>query len=141
MTAFLLDTNVISETARDRPDAGVMEWIRRLPVLLLPAVAVYEIGAGIKRLSAGRRRRFLDAWFDDLLASECEIIALDRDAALACADLEVTARQQRRVVEHRDLLILGTAKARGFELATRNLSHFRGLSVPIYDPFTATRAP
>jgi predicted nucleic acid-binding protein len=96
---------------------------------------VYELAAGIKRVPAGKKRRFLDEWFADLLASNCDVLALDRDAALACAELEATARHQRRVVEHRDLLILGTAKARSMGVATRNVTHLRGLGVPIYDPF------
>ena len=135
MTGYLLDTNVISETARHRPNARVVDWIRRLPALLLPSVALYELAAGVKRLPAGRRRAFLDGWLADLLASELTVLALDRDAALACADIEVLAHHQRRVIEHRDLLILGTAKASALGVATRNISHFRGLSVPIYDPF------
>lgn len=135
MTDYLLDTNVISETARQRPDPKVLEWIGRLSSLLLPAVAVYELASGIKRLPAGKRRRFLDDWFADLMASDCDILAFDRDAALACAELEVAARHQRRAVEHRDLLILGTAKSRSMGVATRNVTHLRGLGVPIYDPF------
>lgn len=135
MTRYLLDTNVISETARQRPDPQVIEWIRRLPSLLLPSIAVYELATGIQRAPAGRRRRFLEEWFADLLGSECDVLALDRSAALASADIEVEARRQRRVVEHRDLLILGTAKARSLGIATRNVAHLRGLSVPIYDPF------
>ena len=77
----------------------------------------------------------LDDWFAALLGSECDILALDRDAALACAEIEVAARRHGRVVEHRDLLILGTAKARSLGVTTRNVAHFRGLDVPIYDPF------
>lgn len=138
MTLYLLDTNVISETARQRPSAQVVEWIRRLPALLLPAVAVYELAAGVKRLRAGRRREFLETWFADLLGAGCDVLPLDRDAALACADIEVSARQQRRVVEHRDLMILGIAKARSLAVATRNVAHFRGLHVPVYDPFEDT---
>jgi predicted nucleic acid-binding protein len=135
VTSYLLDTNVISETARQKPDPKVIEWIRQLPSLLLPAIAVYEIAAGVKRAPAGRRRRFLDEWFADLLGAECDILPLDRDAALASAEIELNARRQRRVVEHRDLLILGTAMARSLGVATRNVSHLRGLGVPIYDPF------
>jgi len=135
VTHYLLDTNVISETARQKPNAKVMEWIHQLPSLRIPAIAVYELAAGIKRLSAGKRRYFLDDWFAALLGSECDVLALDRDAALACAEIEVAARRHGRVVEHRDLLILGTAKARSLGVATRNVAHFRGLDVPIYDPF------
>ena len=135
MTRHLLDTNVISETARQRPNPRVLEWIRHLPSLLLPSIAVYELAAGVHRAPAGKRRRFLEAWFADLLGSECEVLALDRDGALASAEIEAEARRHRRVVGHRDLLMLGTAKARSLGIATRNVTHLRGLGVPIYDPF------
>lgn len=135
MTSYLLDTNVISETARTKPNATVADWIRQLPLMRLPAVTVYELAAGIKSLPVGRKRQFLDAWFAGLLAAECEILPFDRDAALVCADIEVEARRQRRVIEHRDLLILAIAKSRSFAVATRNVAHFRGVGVPVYDPF------
>ncbi len=135
MSAFLLDTNVVSETARRAPDSRVLAWIRTLPALQIPAVVLYELASGVARVPAGKRRRFLEAWLAELLASDCAVLSLDRDAALASAAVEVAARQQRRTVEHRDLLILGTAKARGMGVATRNAGHFRGLGVPVYDPF------
>lgn len=135
MTQYLLDTNVISETARQRPDAKVIEWIRQLPSLLLPSIAIYELAAGVKRLPAGKRRRFLEDWFADLLGSDSEILALDREAALASAEVDAEARRQKRTVEHRDLLILGIAKARSLGVATRNVAHLRAFGIPIYNPF------
>lgn len=135
MTLYLLDTNVISETARQRPNPQVLEWISDLDSLLLPSVAVYELAAGIKRAPSGKHRRFLEAWFASLLASECKVLPLDGDAALATADIEASARHQSRTVDHRDLLILGTAKAHSLGVATRNVAHFRGLSVAVYNPF------
>ena len=106
--------------------------------MLLPAVALYELAAGIKRMPAGRRRRFLDEWLAALLGSDCEILAFDRDAALVCAEIEVEARRRRRVIEHRDLLILATANSRSLGVATRNVAHFRGFGIPVYDPFSDT---
>ena len=113
----------------------MVHWIYDLDSLLLPSVAVYELAAGIKRAPAGKRRRFLEAWFATLMASECNILPLDREAALASADIELSARHQNRTVDHRDLLILGTARAHSLGVATRNVAHFRGLTVPVYDPF------
>ena len=133
--AYLLDTNVLSETARQKPNGAVVAWIRQLPSLLLPSIAIYELAAGVKRLPPGRRRRFLDDWLANLLESDCQVFALDKAAAPASADIEIEARHQGRVVEHRDLLILGTAKARSVGVATRNIAHFRGFGIPIYDPF------
>lgn len=138
MRSYLLDTNVISETVRPKPNERVVEWFRRLQTLLLPSVVVYELASGIHRLPTGKRRRTLEEWLAALLSSQCEVLALDRDAALASADVEVAARRQGRSIEHRDLLLLGIARARSLGVATRNTAHFRGLGVPIYDPFEDT---
>lgn len=136
MPGFLLDTNVISETARKRPTPAVLAWIGGLAAIALPAVAVYEIASGIQRLQPGSRRGFLEDWFAELLGSGCDIVAFDRDAALACAALETEARRARRTIETRDLFILATARAHALGVATRNVDHFRGFGVAIYDPFS-----
>jgi hypothetical protein len=135
MRIFLLDTNVISETARKKPDARLLAWVSKLPSMTLAAITVYEIASGIHRLPSGEKRAFLEEWFAELLGSDCDIIPLDREAALSCAALEAEARHARRTIETRDLFILAVAKSRGLGVATRNVSHFRGLGVPIYDPF------
>jgi len=133
---YLLDTNVISETARPKPDAQVTRWLGKLPSLTLSAIGVYEIGSGIRRLPEGKKRTFLEEWFAELLASDCDVLPLDREAALRCAVLESEARRQGRTFEVRDLLILGIAKSQDLGVATRNVAHFRGFGVPVYDPFS-----
>jgi predicted nucleic acid-binding protein len=133
---YLLDTNVISETARPKPDSNVVRWLGQLSAIKLPAVGVYEVAAGIQRLAPGKRREFLEEWFAALLASPCDVLPFDCDAALTCALLEAEARQRRRTIEQRDLLILAIAKSQDLGVATRNVAHFRGFGVPVYDPFS-----
>lgn len=135
MNHYLLDTNVISETTRPIPDARVIHWLGRLSSLLLPAVGVYELASGIQRLPAGKKREFLEDWLAELLASDCDVLPFDRTAALHCAALESEARRRGRTIELRDLLILAIAKAQDLGVATRNVDHFRGFGVPVYDPF------
>lgn len=132
---YLVDTNVISETARKKPDPKVIAWIGNQPSLALPAVAIYELASGIQRLPPGDKRAFLDEWFAGLLGAGCDVIPFDRDAALACAALETEARHRRRTIETRDLFILATARSRSLGVATRNVGHFKGFAVPVYDPF------
>lgn len=132
---YLLDTNVISETARPQPDAGVLRWFNQLSILRLPAVGIYELASGIQRLPAGKKREFLEAWLAELLASDCDVLPFDRAAAFTCAALESEARRRGRPIELRDLLILAIAKSQDLGVATRNVDHFRGFGVPVYDPF------
>ena len=140
MSRYLLDTNVISETTRSKPDANVIRWLGQLsPPLMLPAVGVYEIASGIERAPAGKKRSFLENWFAELLASDCDVLPFDRDAALGCAPLESEARRRGRAFELRDLFILAIARAHHLGVATRNVAHFRGFGIPVYDPFTDTQ--
>ncbi|MEP7125380.1 MAG: PIN domain-containing protein [Byssovorax sp.] len=135
MTSYLIDTNVISETARRKPSAGVVRWLSGLSTLLIPSVGLYEIASGIQRLPSSDKRVFLESWLAELLASSCEVVPFDGDAALACAALEADARHRRRTIEQRDLMILATAKSRGLGVATRNVAHYQGSGVPRYNPF------
>jgi len=135
VSRYLLDTNVISETARPKPEASVIRWLGQLSVLELPAVGVYELASGIQRLPAGKKREFLEDWFAELLASNCDVLPFDRAAALSCAALESEARRRGRTIELRDLLILAIAKSQDLGVATGNVDHFRGFGVPVFDPF------
>jgi predicted nucleic acid-binding protein len=139
VSRYLLDTNVISETTRPKPDAQVIRWLGQLSTLTLPAVGVYELASGIERVPAGKKRDFLKAWFAELLESDCEVLPFDRNSALGCAALESEARRRGRAFELRDLLILAIAQAHHLGVATRNVAHFRGFGVPVYDPFTDTQ--
>ena len=54
---FLLDTNVISEPKRARPDEGVIAWLgdQLLSDLHISVITVGELRRGIVRLEPGRR--------------------------------------------------------------------------------------
>jgi predicted nucleic acid-binding protein len=82
MTSFLLDTNVLSETTQRSPNEKAVSWLRTVPRLLIPAVAVYEIALGIKQLPLGKKRMFLEAWLDELLGPNAEVIPLDRKSVV-----------------------------------------------------------
>lgn len=135
MTSYLIDTNVISESVKSRPEPAVIAWLATQEELRLSAVTVLELAAGIERMPAGRRRRVLSEWFGALLSGGVEVLAFDRTAALTGARIDADGRRRGRPVPDRDLLVLATAKARGLGVATRDLDHFRGHGVALYDPF------
>ena len=139
MIRYLLDTNVISETVRPKPDAQVIRWLAQLSTLTLPAVGVYELAAGVQRLPAGKKRELLEDWLAELLACDCDVLPFDQAAALGSAVLESEARRQGRTVETRDLFILAIARSQNLGIATRNVGHYRGFGVPVYDPFSDTQ--
>ena len=96
------------------------------------------LGRGIERVHTGKKRQFLEAWFVQLLDTVAEVLPFGVEAAMAASQLEADARRRGRSIETRDLFILAIAKARRLPLATRNVSHFRGHGVEVYDPFTGS---
>lgn len=132
---YVVDTDVISETARPRPDASVLAWLAREGSIALASVTVYELARGVERKPAGRKKAFLEAWLSRLLAAGPDVVPFDRDGALAAARLEGDARRQGRTIAPHDLFILASAKSRGLGVASRNVAHFRGFGVAVYDPF------
>ena len=88
---FLLDTNVISEPMRARPNAGVLTWLAEVDEdsVFLSVVTITELRYGIERLAAGRRRDHLDEWLRKDLGSRFEgrILPVDLGIADACGSL------------------------------------------------------
>jgi predicted nucleic acid-binding protein len=67
--SIVLDTNVISELARPRPDPRVIDWVGRLTAVVLSAVTVEEVFFGL----AAKRNVRIERWFEDFLDGDCQI--------------------------------------------------------------------
>ena len=141
MGSVLLDTNVLSELMRPRPDASVMAWFagRGETVFYVCAVTQAEILLGIAFLPEGRRRDALAAAGAALFAGEFagRSLAFDDSAAARYAVIVAAARAAGRTMTTEDAQIAAIALARGYPLATRNtrdLGHVEGLT--LYDPWT-----
>jgi predicted nucleic acid-binding protein len=88
-------------------------------------------------LPEGRRRRTLEQAFDGLLEDDLDgrILSFDTVAASEAATLAATRQRAGIMVDIRDTQIAGIALARRASIATRNLRHFKGLSVAVVSPW------
>jgi len=135
---FLLDTNVISEPKRSRPDAGVIGWLgaQLLSDLHISALTVGELRRGIVRLEPGRRRDDLDFWLADLILQYAErILPVDLDVAERWASLAEASRAAGRASEMTDELIAATAHVHGLTVVTRNVRHFEHSGCRVLSPW------
>ena len=125
---FLLDTNVISEPMKARPNAGVLAWLAQIDedTVFLSVVTITELRYGIERLASGRRRDRLDGWLrKDLISRFGErIFPVDPEIADACGRLVARCESLGRPIEPRDAFIAATAEVHGLTLVTRNASDF-----------------
>ncbi len=137
--SFLLDTNVVSELVRPRPDPGLVEWLaeRDEDQLFLSVVTLAELRYGITRLSAGRRRRSLEKWLRDELQQRFDgrILPVDDDVALTWGDVTAECAAVGRPIEAMDALIAATARVRALDLVTRNTRDFEAALISVHNPW------
>jgi len=119
---YLLDTNVLSELMRLRPDPAVEARFESEPEPLLTSViCLEEIRYGAKIASPGNK---LWERFAADLRPHLTVLPLDESLASLAGDLRAEWKTRGRPVGYRDGLIAATAQANSLVLVTRNVRHF-----------------
>lgn len=128
--SFLLDTNVVSEWVRPRPNAGVMAWLAEADEdgVFLSVVTLAELRHGIERMAAGQRRRRLNEWLanDLLFRFEGRVLPVDVTVADSWGRLTASREAFGRPISVADAFIAATAAVHGLTLVTRNVADFEG---------------
>lgn len=136
---IVLDTNVISELMRARPEAHVIEWLSAQPVasLFTTTLTQAEIFYGLALLPEGRRRDDLVTAARPIFEHEFagRILGFDSDAAMAYPAIATQRRQAGQPISQIDGQIAAIAASRGARLATRNVRDFIGCGVDLVDPW------
>ncbi len=131
MNAWLLDTNVVSDRAKPRPDQACRAWLEaRRGTCYLSVVTLAEVRYGIERLAAGKLKAGLEQGFA-FLVEDYQGRFYDVDSNVAsewgryAAELEVEfGAGWAEQFDYRDTLLAATAREYGLGLATRNTKHF-----------------
>jgi toxin FitB len=136
---FLLDTNIISEWVKARPDPGVVAWTAWVDEdrTHLSVVTLAELRRGVVRLEEGARRRRLDEWLRSELPLRFEGRILVIDARVADDWGEVVAARERagRPIGVTDAFMAATARVHDLTLVTRNTVDFEPSVESILNPF------
>lgn len=138
---IVLDTNVVSELMKEKPDDDVIVWLdsQAAESVWTTSITVFELQMGMNLLPAGKRRNALEAAFKAFVHEDLEnrVVAFDEAAAMEAARLAAKRRVAGRPGEFRDTQIAGIVLARKAELATRNTKHFADLGGHLINPWDA----
>jgi predicted nucleic acid-binding protein len=133
--SFLLDTNVVSEIRKPRPNPGVASWYEGVtgPELFLSVLVVGEIQQGVTRLGRRDRRQAAayETWLGRLQRTFGDrVLPISQDVALEWGRLN--AGDPLPVV---DGLLAATARVHDLTLVTRNVADVARTGVALLDPF------
>jgi toxin FitB len=137
VTGYLLDTNVISETRKSRPDAGVVAFLSAAGAegLFLSVLTLGELrkGVALKRRTDPVVAIELGIWVEGIETNFADRI-LPIDSAIALRWGELSAGRSLPVI---DMLIAATALNRDLTLVTRNTRDFESSGALLLDPWQA----
>lgn len=139
--SYLLDTNVVSEWTRPRPDPGVVAWLDSVDEdrVFLSVVTLAELRRGVARLPACAKRDRLDTWLrrDLLLRFEGRVLRVDPDVADNWGEIVAAREAMGRPIAAMDALIAATASVYKLTLITRNEADFKPTVELIVNPWVS----
>jgi len=133
---YLLDTDVVSQTRKKKPDAGVAAWLEAVPTeeLYISVLVLGELkkGAALIRRKDPRAAESLENWIQGIRDQfSARILPVDEEVAAIWGELNAI-----RPLPVVDALIASTARAHGMTVVTGNEADISGLGVFVINPFS-----
>lgn len=139
MKGWLLDTNVLSELRRPKPNARVVTFVSGQPLDLLyvSVVTFAEIRFGIESVKDVSRRMELNEWLEHNLRPmfEDRVLEIDEDVMLKWRLLVEEGRKAGHTFSQPDLIIGATALHHGLTIVSRDVSEYELANVPLLNPW------
>jgi len=134
---YLLDTNVISETAKASPHPKVLNFLDTTPMerLYLSALTIGELSQGIIRAPENRKDGLL-RWYEAVKHRfSGRILPLDAETLELWGRILGEARQQGEPLPPLDAMLAATALKHDLVLVIRNTKHFLNLPLLLLNPW------
>ena len=136
---IVLDTNVISELARQVPDPRALSWLDSLEVadVATTAMTAAELRYGVARLPDGHRKRELTVVIRGILTEDFHgrVLPFDERASGPYADIVAGREQIGRPIGVADAQIAAICRGLGAILATRNTADFEETGIELINPW------
>jgi len=140
VSGFLLDTNVVSDLRKPRPNVGLTAWIASADEqkLFLSVLTIGELRIGIAVQPDAKKRAALETWLiSDMLSRFAgRILAFDLDVAQQWGRIEGRARLGSGKLPVVDSQLAATALFHGLTLVTNNEADFSRTGASVLNPWT-----
>ena len=124
--AFLLDTNIVSEPLRPKPDPRVLEKLfRHRTEIAIPSIVWHELRFGVERLPVSRRRDAVERYLTDVVLATMPVLDYGRSAAEWHAIERARLAAKGLMPPFVDGQIAAIAYVNDLVLVTRNDAHFK----------------
>jgi predicted nucleic acid-binding protein len=144
VTGWLLDTNVLCELRRARPEPKVVAFVASKPLdlLFVSTVTFAEIRFGIERVGDATRRAELNDWLAHKVRPmfEQRALAVTEDVMFKWRLLVADGRKAGHTYSQPDLIIAATALHPGLRVVSRDTSDFKKARVPVLNPWREAEA-
>ena len=139
MTGWLLDTNVLSELRRPKPERKVLAFIAAQPleILYVSSVTFAEIRFGIELVTDATRRAELGDWLTHKVRPmfEQRVLAVTEDVMFKWRLLVEEGRKVGFTFSQPDLIIAATALHHGLTVVSRDGRDFQKAHAPVFNPW------
>ena len=140
MTGWLLDTNILSELRRPKPERKVLAFVAAQPLELLyiSAVTLAEIRFGIELLPDVARRSELNDWLAHKVRPmfEQRVLAITEDIMFKWRLLVEEGRKVGHTFSQPDLIIAATGQHHGLTIVSRDTADYDKAQVTVFNPWT-----
>jgi predicted nucleic acid-binding protein len=139
VTGWLLDTNILSELRRPKPEPRVVAFVavQPLDLLYVSSVTFAEIRFGIERVADPSRRAGLHDWLAHKVRPmfEQRVLAITEDIMFKWRLLVEDGRKAGHTFSRPDLIIAATALHHGLTVVTRDVSDYQRARVLVHNPW------
>jgi len=137
--ALLLDTNIISETMRPKPEQRVLAWFeaQNPSDLFLASLTIGELLRGARKVKEQERREHFEKWIENDLTMQFEdrILPFDGAAARIWGKLMGDGDRVGRTPSAADAQIAAVTIHGGLTLVTRNVKDFENFDLKLLNPW------
>ncbi|MAZ78085.1 MAG: VapC toxin family PIN domain ribonuclease [Legionellaceae bacterium] len=141
---YLLDTCLISELVKAKPNKHVVQWLRGQSEFdcYLSVLTLGELEKGIGKLPTSKKRTQLETWLHQDVRQRFQhrILNISSKTAEIWGKLQAVAENTGQTLPVIDGLLAATAKQHQMTLVTRNIKDFKGTELALLNPWEMVKA-